>query len=133
MKEQLKKGNKIETIKILREETGIGLKEAKVLIDRAHARESSGRDDINLNNISISSNVLKHLREGKKVDAIKTLRWETCIGLKDAKDLVEKALLENPDVKIIHDAEAKRSVINFLLFILAVILIVLLVYYFFSK
>lgn len=131
VKEQLKKGNKIEAIKILREETGIGLKEAKELIDKAGTEGLSGRDM--KDSISISINVLNYLREGKKIDAIKTLRQETGIGLKDAKDMVEKALLENPEVKLKYDAETKRGVINFLLFVLVVILIVLIVYYFFSK
>ena len=131
VKEQLKKGNKIEAIKILREETGIGLKEAKELIDKAGTEGLSGRDM--KDSISISINVLNYLREGKKIDAIKTLRQETGIGLKDAKDMVEKTLLENPEVKLKYDAETKRGVINFLLFVLVVILIVLIVYYFFSK
>jgi ribosomal protein L7/L12 len=131
--EQLKKGNKIEAIKLLREENGIGLKEAKELID--NILDNKTLPEVNTQtqeNYSMSYNVLNHLRAGKKIDAIKALRQETGLGLKDAKDAVEKVLLENPEVKLRYDAEAKRGVISFLSFAAVVILIVLLIYYFFK-
>jgi ribosomal protein L7/L12 len=134
VKEQLEKGNKIEAIKILREETGINLKEAKELIDNAINKRIHPGDNIkNNDNIYIPENVLDYLREGKKIDAIKALRHETGLGMKDFKDTVEKVLLENPEIKLKYDDETKRGVINFLLFTLAIILIVLLVYYFSGK
>ena len=131
VKEQLEKGNKIEAIKILREETGINLKEAKELIDYAINKRTHPGDNIkNENNIYMPGNVLNYLREGKKIDAITALRHAKGLGMKDAKDMVEKILLENPEVKARYDAVTKRGVIKFLLFTLAIILIVLLVHYF---
>ncbi len=127
--EQLKKGNKIEAIKLLREEKGPGLKEAKELIDQiANEGTFTGNNNQNQENFSLLYTVLNHLRAGKKIDAIKALRNETGVGLKDAKDIVEKALLEYPDVKLRYDAENKRGVVCFLLFTLAVILIVIIIY-----
>ncbi len=131
VKEQLEKGNKIEAIKILREETGINLKEAKELIDYVIIKRTQPGDNIkNKDNISVPGTVLNYLREGKKIDAIKALRHETGLGMKDAKDTVEKVLLVNPEIKLKYDAETKRGVINFLLFTLAIILIVLILYHF---
>lgn len=130
VKEHLEKGNKIEAIKILREETGINLKEAKELIDYAINKGIHPGDNIkNETNISIPGNVLNYLREGKKIDAITALRHATGLGMKDAKNMVEKILLENPEIKLRYDAVTKRGVTKFLLFTLAIILIILLVHY----
>jgi ribosomal protein L7/L12 len=109
VKEKLGKGNKIEAIKILREETGINLKEAKELIEFSINKSPHPGDNIkNNHNISVPGNVLNYLREGKKIDAIKVLRQETGLGMKDAKDMVEKVLLEYPEIKLKYDADTKR-------------------------
>lgn len=91
--EQLQKENIIEAIKLIREETGMSLREAKALID-------SGKTGISTKQtpVVISSAVLDQLMQGKKIEAIKVLRSETRMGLKEAKDAVEHALLDHPEV-----------------------------------
>ncbi|MFZ0455907.1 MAG: ribosomal protein L7/L12 [Ignavibacteriaceae bacterium] len=134
VKEELKNGDKIEAIKMLREETGLNLKEAKELIETEFNNRTPHEDNIkNKINIPVPGSVFNYLRKGKKIDAITVLRRETGLGMKDAKDMVEKLLIENPDIKLKYDAETKWGVINFLLYAMVIIIIVLLVYNYFSR
>jgi ribosomal protein L7/L12 len=84
----LQRGNAIEAIKLLRESTGLGLKEAKDVIDE-HLRgkpsmapaASAGR---------IPSSVAEALQRGNKIEAIRLMREHTGLGLKEAKDAVDR-------------------------------------------
>jgi len=40
------------------------------------------------------SELLRYLREGRKIEAIKTHRWLTGMGLKESKDAIENTLSE---------------------------------------
>ena len=84
----IRQGKKIEAIKLLRETTGIGLKEAKDEVERLMAGEGpletqGDRTDI------LPEEVIVLARQGKKIEAIKLLRETTGIGLKEAKAQVE--------------------------------------------
>jgi len=61
------------------------------------------------NSTTPSSAVTEALRRGQKIEAIKLLRVEAGIGLKDAKERVEQFLEENPDVKMQFSQNAKLS------------------------
>lgn len=84
----LQRGDKIEAIRRLRESSGLGLKEAKEAIEQhllghpahAPAARSSSR---------LPAAVVEALRQRKKVQAIRLLREQTGLGLKDAKDAVD--------------------------------------------
>ena len=106
---QLELGNKIEAIKILREETGMSLIEAKDLIESAEAQDPAKRISEGQRQSPISHSVLDQLMQGKKIEAIKTLRTETGMQLKDAKDAVEQALLDHPEVKNQYDEISKQG------------------------
>lgn len=85
-------GNKLEAIRILREATGVGLKDAKDAVERyvpgdapsrAPERPSVGGDVIPLAAVSA-------LQNGKMIDAVKIVRAARGVGLKEAKDAVER-------------------------------------------
>jgi ribosomal protein L7/L12 len=87
----LAQGRKIEAIKQLRLETGLGLREAKDMIERNESSlfsyESS--DQPVRTPPDLSSQVKELLNQGKKIEAIKLYRAETGLGLKEAKDAVD--------------------------------------------
>ena len=74
----LRSGNNMEAIKLLQARGGIGLKEAKELIDAYLAYLKTAPSDIN------NQDVRNLLRQGKKIDAIKALRSQRGIGLQEA-------------------------------------------------
>ena len=126
--EQIKSGNKIDAVKMLRKELNISLIEAKELVDKV----SAGDNDlgINLSNketVSVSEKALEFLREGKKIDAIKVVREETGLGLKDSKELVEKVLEENSEVNQLYSAQSRAGVKKFL-FIVSFMVLIYLIY-----
>ena len=89
--ELLRAGKKINAIKRYREETGLNLKQAKDAVDALEAggvpasgpspAPSAGGDD---------EDIRDFLRAGKKIQAIKVYRERYGVGLKEAKDAVER-------------------------------------------
>lgn len=99
-------GKKIEAIKLVREQTGLGLKEAKDAVEAIERGESPDlRPPTNAPAHGVSGTDLAAINElllqNKKIDAIKLYREQTGVGLKEAKDAVEAIeatgwLLPNP-------------------------------------
>ena len=87
----LERGDTIEAIKLLRSATGLGLKEAKDVVD-AHARGVGRQALPSPSTKNLPANVIAALQRGEKIEAIKLLREATGLGLKEAKDAVESAL-----------------------------------------
>ena len=89
----LASGNKIDAIKRVREQTGLGLKEAKELVDamergapitiHAHTSSSAFHGDLD-------DEARKLAAAGHKLEAIKLVREQKNLGLKEAKDYVER-------------------------------------------
>jgi ribosomal protein L7/L12 len=86
-------GKKIEAIKLVREQTGLGLKEAKDAVEALERGESP-----DLQPVTVVAHILSRddvdtinglLRQNKKIDAIKLYRERTGVDLKTAKDAVE--------------------------------------------
>jgi ribosomal protein L7/L12 len=83
----LEQGQKIGAIKLFRERTGVGLKEAKDAVEamqRGQATPSGapiGRD--------FEHEVIALLEQGQKIGAIRLFRERTGAGLKESKDAVE--------------------------------------------
>ncbi|SRR5258706_10639671 len=104
----LRHGNTVEAIKRLRESTGLGLKEAKAVIDHylagkfamTTAASPAGR---------LPPAVTEALRRGNKIEAIKVLREQTGLGLKEAKDAVEKSHGTGHAVPGLSPGEIPRS------------------------
>jgi ribosomal protein L7/L12 len=98
----LSEGDKIEAIKIIRKETGIGLTDAKALIERYLADPSSTfAPDLPASPADDRFPVAAAtaLYNGSKIKAIRIVREEKGIGLKDAKEIVELYLLDQPSVR----------------------------------
>ena len=87
----LNKGNLMEAIKLLRS-SGMGLKEAKDTLE-AHAR---GKPPPHAPTFSASTlggalppDVINALQKGQKIEAIRLMREQTGLGLKESKDAVD--------------------------------------------
>jgi len=86
-------GNKIEAIKLVREQTGLGLKEAKDLVDameRGAAVSILPGTDSPAFHGDVDSEARRLVAAGKVIDAIKLVRAQKNLGLKEAKDYVER-------------------------------------------
>lgn len=81
----IREGKKIEAIKLLREMHGLSLKEAKEIVD-GKAQLRTGRDA----DLWISTEVEDLARQGKRIEAIRLLREQAGIGLKDARIEVDR-------------------------------------------
>ena len=84
----LQQGQTIEAIKLLRLATGLGLKEAKDAVD-AHMQGLPVSVPVAQPADQLPASVMTALQSGNKIEAIKLLREQTGLGLKEAKDAVE--------------------------------------------
>lgn len=84
-------GQKIEAIKLLREQTGLGLAEAKAAVERLEQGvpppAASAPDAVPP---PLSDDVRRLVDQGKLIEAIRLLRERTGMGLKDAKDHIDR-------------------------------------------
>ena len=64
----------------------------------------------------LSDDVIASIRSGKKIEAIKRLREEQGLGLKEAKQLVDAYVREHPD-EIISRDKSGSGVVFIVLFI----------------
>jgi ribosomal protein L7/L12 len=87
----LERGQQIEAIGLLRAATGLGLKDAKDLIDAHLAGRPAVLPGAVVDQASLPPDALAALMRGNKIDAIRALRESTGMGLKQAKEAVEAA------------------------------------------
>ncbi len=91
----IQNGNLLEAIKIVRGDTGLGLKEAKDLVEQYQSGKpivgslQAGSPTPQFGD-PLSPAALAALSQGNIIEAIKQVRAETGLGLKEAKDLVER-------------------------------------------
>jgi ribosomal protein L7/L12 len=89
----LDSGNKIEAIKHVREQTGLGLKEAKDLVE---AMERGASVALHATTAApafhgdLDSKARRLVAAGKAIEAIKLVRERKDLGLKEAKDYVDQ-------------------------------------------
>jgi ribosomal protein L7/L12 len=91
VQEALRAGHAIEAIKLLREATGLGLKEAK---DRLDAHDDFAPQEPQFPGV-LPAHVLQALQAGNKIEAIRLYRQHAGVGLKEAKEAVEAAQPRN--------------------------------------
>lgn len=103
-----KAGNLIEAIKLVREETGLGLKEAKDRVE-AYLQDGQGLSQTNASTAEMPVAALLALKDGVLIKAIKEYREHNHCGLKDAKEAVERYLESNPLAKQQFQAAAKAN------------------------
>jgi ribosomal protein L7/L12 len=82
----LAQGRKIEAIRVYREQTGVGLKEAKDAVEALERGESIQAREFH---DTLTQELLSLLGRGEKIEAIKLYRDRTGTGLKEAKEAVE--------------------------------------------
>lgn len=88
----LRRGKTIEAIKLLRASHGVGLAEAKHLIEqylRGKAAPAATAAPPTGMPTSVPATVTDALRRGNKIEAIKLMREHTGLGMKEAKDAVD--------------------------------------------
>lgn len=82
----LANGRKIEAIKLYRELTGVGLKEAKEAVEAMMAAPSAA--PVPSSNLDLEP-VRALVANGKKIEAIRLYRELTGTGLKEAKEIID--------------------------------------------
>jgi ribosomal protein L7/L12 len=101
IKALLARGNKLEAIKLARSRTGFPLEAAKDMVEtiekaggaaaaQAHAPETVDPIALIRNAKDLSHDVLQLVKQGKKIDAIQLIRGRTGLGLKEAKEIVDR-------------------------------------------
>ena len=123
----IERGHLIEAVKLAREETGLGLKEAKELVE-AYGRNDNPPSVSEASSPIMPTEAVVALQKGKLIDAIKAFREKNGHGLKDSKEAVEQYLDEHPLTKQqFNEAASKerRRVLNIvMLFVLFALLAV---------
>lgn len=97
VRQLLGSGNKIQAIKMVRDQTGLGLKEAKEYVDalegNPHADPTALAGPIALSSTTADAaadpEVRSLLVQGNNIQAIKRIRDLTGMGLREAKDLAD--------------------------------------------
>jgi ribosomal protein L7/L12 len=93
--QEIDAGRTIEAIKWVRARTGLGLKEAKDVVDALAAGEAGvvleRREAENgaLDDAEFNARLIVEIAAGNKIEAIKLYRERTGLGLKEAKDAIE--------------------------------------------
>ncbi len=95
----IRDGRKIEAIKLLRQETDVDLQTAKEAVDRLDADPAFDPLPPVLSPGEVSEDVKKLAWLGMKIPAIKLLRQQSGLGLKEAKEVVEQ-LPRNPELPV---------------------------------
>jgi ribosomal protein L7/L12 len=88
-------GQIIQAVKLVRERTSLGLKEAKDMVDHVEDGARSSAPAISSmtfgnTHINVDDEARRLVAAGSKIEAIKLVRERTGLGLKEAKDYVER-------------------------------------------
>lgn len=91
IEKELQAGRLINAIKLYREETGAGLKEAKDAVERMRAALAGlpSRPELRTDTVNLDR-VQQEIAAGRLINAIKLYREATGVGLKEAKEAVER-------------------------------------------
>ena len=89
IRELLASGNKIAAIKRYREETGVGLAEAKAAVEAMYAGQSLP-ERVQPDDSDLTQQIVTLLGRGEKIEAVKMYRDRFRVGLKEAKESVER-------------------------------------------
>jgi len=94
LKALLAAGQKMEAVRVLREKTGLGLAEAKASVEAIADGHSLSGSATPSASEDLTGVVLEAYRISK-IEAIKRVRARTGLGLKEARDLVDRIAIEN--------------------------------------
>jgi ribosomal protein L7/L12 len=87
--ELVRQGRKIEAIKLVREQTGCGLAEAKAAVEKLERGEPLEGAAPAAPEAALKEEIRTLVLSGRMIDAVKLYRERTGTGLKDAKDAVD--------------------------------------------
>lgn len=88
----VQRGDALQAIKLLRAQTGMDLQQAKARIDAQMVGSPVSMASVATGALPMA--VMDAVRQGNKVEAIRLLREQTGLGLKEAKDAVDAAARE---------------------------------------
>ena len=88
IRDEIARGRKINAIKLYRESTGVGLKEAKDIVE---AMAAAGRSSVNAFTPAQGADerIVHLVRSGNKIAAIRDYRAATGVSLLEAKNYIE--------------------------------------------
>ncbi len=89
IRELLASGNKIAAIKRFRQETGLGLAEAKAAVEAFETGESLPESE-RFSDSDLADQIVNLLERNEKIQAVKLYREQAGGSLKEAKDAVEQ-------------------------------------------
>jgi ribosomal protein L7/L12 len=84
----LARDRKLDAIKLMREKSGLGLKEARNAVELMEKLPASAPPPPGL--VATIRRAQELVAKGQKIQAIKLIREQTGMGLKEAKDLVDR-------------------------------------------
>ena len=99
------RGDTVEAIKLLRERTGLGLRESKDVVD-AYLRGETNVSHRRPEQIPVAA--ISALHEGRLIEAIRHTREASRLGLKESREAVQHYLATNPMVREQFQAAARR-------------------------
>jgi len=98
VQDALQRGNLVEAIKLMRADTGLGLKETKDALEaymRGEAPATGFAPKPLPTGAPLPAQVQQALDQGNKIEAVRRLRGLTGMGLKEAKDAVDAAGMDS--------------------------------------
>lgn len=90
------RGDLIEAIKIVRADTGLGLKEAKDLVDVYRSGHPLIAADFEADQSVMPNEAIQAIAASNVIEAIKIVREKKHLGLKEAKDFVDAYIDQHP-------------------------------------
>jgi ribosomal protein L7/L12 len=89
-------GNLLEAIKLTREATGLGLREAKEAVDTCVPEGRAGSEVSGAGELPLEA--VTALHRGRLIEAVSATRAATGLGMKDAREAIGRYLAENDAV-----------------------------------
>jgi ribosomal protein L7/L12 len=137
--EALSRGNALEAIKRLREAKGLGLAEAKHVVDayRRQGKAAPARPEapasVGIADTAMPPAAIDALERGNKIEAVRLVREHAGIGLKQAKDAVDAYERAHPRLDpMVAPGEVRRGS-GLVGWITAAVIVGLLVYWYFRR
>ena len=123
-------GQKVEAIRLLRERTGMGLADAKAAVEAGTISTDRGTFG---HPAGLSAAAADALAQGNVIDAIRLVRQEHGVGLKQARDMVERARRSQPSGEDWRDPmERRRNSAGMWVFVVVLALLGLAIWKFLS-
>ena len=88
-------GNRLEAIRIVREDCGLGLREAKALVEAHAAGRADAESPGDGADAELPLAAIAFLEQGQMIAAVRATRERSGLGLKEAKDRVDRYLAEH--------------------------------------